>query len=186
VDTGHLLSFAPPFYRVIKPTFHHCGFFHRMGWSLPAAFGTRVARPEHPVVALIGDGSFLFTCTTLATAYEYDMPIIAVVMNNRTLQIERELMNRLYGRVAFCDFVKQSTQEPWNPDLVAMARALGAVGKKVKTPAELAPAMREALESKASYVIDVDIDAGSPGYRSVWYPYPNNFWAPREEISKHF
>jgi acetolactate synthase-1/2/3 large subunit len=95
-------------------------------------------------------------------------------------------MNRLYGRVSFCDFVKQSTQEPWNPDLIAMARAMGAEGRKVKTPAELAPAMREALESKASYVLDVDIDASSPGYRSVWYPYPNNFWTPKEEAAKHF
>ena len=186
VDTGHLLSFAPPFYRVIKPTFHHCGFFHRMGWSLPAAFGTRVARPGYPVVALIGDGSFLFSCTTLATACEYDIPVIAVVMNNRTLQIERELMNKLYGRVSFCDFAKQSTREPWNPDLIAMARAMGAEGKKVKTPAELAPTMREALKSEASCVVDVDIDASSPGYRSVWYPYPNNFWVAREEVAKNF
>ena len=67
-----------------------------------------------------------------------------------------------------------------------MARAMGAEGKNVKTPAELAPAVSAALKSKASYVIDVDIDATSPGYRSVWYPYPNNFWAPREEVAKHF
>ena len=186
VDTGHLLSFAPAFYRVIQPTFHHCGFFHRMGWSLPAALGCRLARPEQPVVALIGDGSFFFTCTALATAYEYDFPIIAVVMNNRTLQIERELMKKLYGRVAFCDFVKQSTQEPWNPDLVAMAKAMGVKGKKVSTPSELAPALKEALESGSSWVIDVEIDPHSPGYRSVWYPYPNNFWVPMGEIPKHF
>jgi acetolactate synthase-1/2/3 large subunit len=186
VDTGHLLSYAPGFYKVLRPTFQHCGFFHRMGWSLPAAFGTRVARPEHPVVALIGDGSFLFTSSTLATAYEYDIPVIAVVMNNRTLQIERELMNRLYGRVSFCDFQKQSSGEPWNPDLLGIARAMGAGAKKVKTPTELVPAMKEALEAKTSYVLDVEIDAKTPGYRSVWYPYPNNFWTPKEEIAKHF
>jgi acetolactate synthase-1/2/3 large subunit len=186
VDTGHLLSYAPGFYKVLQPTFQHCGFFHRMGWSLPAALGTRVARPEHPVVALIGDGSFLFTSSTLATAYEYDIPVIAVVMNNRTLQIERELMNRLYGRVSFCDFQKQSSGEPWNPDLLGIARAMGAGAKKVKTPTELVPAMKEALEAKTSYVLDVEIDAKTPGYRSVWYPYPNNFWTPKEEIAKHF
>jgi len=186
VDTGHLLSFAPPFYKVIKPTFHHCGFFHRMGWSLPAAFGTRVARPGYPVVALIGDGSFLFSCTTLATAYEYDIPVIAVVMNNRSLQIEGELMQRLYGRKAFCDFVKQSTREPWNPNFLAIAEAMGARSKKVRTPGELAPAMAEALKSQTSFLIDVDIDAKSAGYRSVWYPYPNNFWVSREEVGKHF
>ena len=105
-----------------------------MGWSLPAALGARIARPEHPAVALTGDGSFLFSCTTLATAYEYDVPVIVVVMNNRSLQIERELMQRLYGRTAFVDFVKQSSGEPWNPDLLAMAQAMGAGAEKVRTP----------------------------------------------------
>ncbi len=186
VDTGHLLSFAPPFYKVIKPTFQHCGFFHGMGWSLSAAFGARIARPEHPAIALIGDGSFLFSCTTLATAYEYDVPIIAVVMDNRSLQIEGELMNKLYGRKAFSDYVKQSTKEPWGPDLVGMAEALGSKGKKVKTPGELAPTMKEALESKTSWVIDVDIDPEQPGYRSVWYPYPNDFWLPMGKVGKNF
>lgn len=186
VDTGHLLSYAPPFYTVMKPTFHHCGVFHRMGWSLPAAFGARIARPEHPAIALIGDGSFLFSCTTLATAYEYDVPVIAVVMDNKSLQIEAELMNKLYGRKSFTDYAKQSTQKPWGPDLTAMAEALGAQSRMVKTPAELAPAMKEALESKTSYVIDVDIDVEEPGYRSIWYPYPNDFWLPLERVAKHF
>lgn len=186
VDTGHLLSFAPSFYQVIRPNFYHCGFFHRMGWSLPAALGARLKRPDQPVIALLGDGSFFFTCTTLATAYEYDLSIIALVMNNRTLQIERELMKRLYGRIAFCDYKKQSTQEPWNPDLVAMAEAMGAKGRKVKTPSELTPSLQEALSSEFSWVIDVDIDPNLPGYRSVWYPYPNNFWTSLEDIPMHF
>jgi acetolactate synthase-1/2/3 large subunit len=185
-DTGHLLSFAPPFYKVVKPKFYHNGFFHRMGWSLPAALGARVAYPGQPSIALIGDGSFLFSSTTLATAYEYDLPVIAVVLNNKSLQIERELMHRLYGRTAFVDFVKQSTKEPWNPDLIAMANAMGAEAKKVQTPSELAPAIKEAVASGSSYVIDVDIDVEAPGYRSVWYPYPNDFWAPKDELVKQF
>jgi acetolactate synthase-1/2/3 large subunit len=185
VDTGHLLSFAPPFYTVRRPRFYHNGFFHRMGWSLPAAFGARVAHPEHPVVALLGDGAFLFSCTTLATAYEYDVPVIAVVLNNRALQIEGELMEKLYGRRAFCDFVKTSTQEPWNPDLMAMAEAMGARAYKVQTPRELGPALQQALQSASPCIIDVEIDVTTPGYRSVWYPYPNNFWVPREALAQH-
>ncbi|NIO10200.1 MAG: hypothetical protein GTO40_20220, partial [Deltaproteobacteria bacterium] len=110
----------------------------------------------------------------------------AVVMDNRSLQIEGELMNKLYGRKAFSDYVKQSTKEPWGPDLVGMAEALGAKGKKVKTPGELAPTMKEALESKTSWVIDVDIDPEQTGYRSVWYPYPNDFWLPVEKIARNF
>jgi acetolactate synthase-1/2/3 large subunit len=67
-----------------------------------------------------------------------------------------------------------------------MAQAMGGKGKKVSTPSGLVPALKEALESGDSWVIDVEIDPSSPGYRSVWYPYPNNFWAPMGEIPKHF
>ena len=186
VDTGHLLSFAPPFYRVNRPKFYHCGFMHRMGWSLPAAFGARVAQPEYPAVALIGDGSFLFTHTTLATSYEYDIPVTTIVLNNKSLQIERELMQRLYGRRAFTDYCKRATGEPWGPDLTAMAEAMGAKTKKVSAPDALPSALKEALDSDVSYVIDVAIDVEAPGYRSVWYPYPNNFWVSRDELSKNF
>jgi len=69
---------------------------------------------------------------------------------------------------------------------VGMAKALGAEAKMVKTPAELTPTMKKALESKTPWVISVDIDSKEPGYRSVWYPYPNDFWLPREKIAKHF
>jgi acetolactate synthase-1/2/3 large subunit len=186
VDTGHLLSFAPPFYKALGPNFYHNGVFHRMGWSLAAAMGARVARPDQPSVALIGDGSFLFSCQTLATAYEYDLPVTAVVLNNKSLQLEREVMNRMYGRISFVDYVKKSSGELWNPDIVAIAKAMGAQAEKVRSPQELAPAMKKALESSSSYVIDVDIDIDAPGYRSVWYRYPNNFWVPLTAIDKHF
>lgn len=178
VDTGHLLSFAPAFLQVVRPNFHHCGFFHRMGWSLPAALGAKFARPDQPAIALIGDGSFIFSNSALATAYEYDQPIIVVVMNNGSLQIEKELMERHYGRSAFVDYKKKRTDEFWGPDYLKIAEAMGARPKKVKNPGALAPALIEALESGVSNVIDVDIDVHAPGYRSVWYPYPNNFWAP--------
>jgi len=186
VDTGHLLSFAPPFYTVINPRFYHNGFFHKMGWSLPAALGAKRLHPEQPAVALLGDGSFLFSCTTLCTAYEYDLPVIAVVLNNKALQIERELMDRLYGRTAFVDFVKESSGEPWNPDFLSIAKAMGAQAEKVHKPDELVPALQRALEAKCSYVLDVDIDVDAPGYRSVWYPYPMNFWQSRDELKKDF
>ena len=180
VDTGHLLSFAPAFLQTIKPNFHHCGFFHRMGWSLPAALGAKFARPDQPSIALIGDGSFIFGNSALATAYEYDQPVTAIVMNNGSLQIEKELMERHYGRSAFVDYKKTKTGEMWGPNYMQIAEAMGAGAIKVKHPDELAPALIKSVESGVSNVIDVDIDIHAPGYRSVWYPYPNNFWAPRD------
>jgi len=186
VDTGHLLSFSPAFYKTITPSFYHCGFFHCMGWSLPSALGAKVARPEHPAIALIGDGSYLFSSSSLATAFEQDIPVIAIALNNKSLQIEGELMERLYGRRAYTDYSKESTGEPWGPNLMTIAEAMGAQAKKVNAPEELSPAIHQALEANAPFVIDVEIDANAPGYRSVWYPYPNDFWISKDKLGKDF
>ena len=65
--------------------------------------------------------------------------------------------------------------------MIGIAEAMGSKAKKVKKPSELAPALKEALKSDSPYVVDVDIDTNIPGYRSIWYPYPKNFYLPREE-----
>jgi acetolactate synthase-1/2/3 large subunit len=180
-DTGHLLSFAPPFLRATSRNVAHCGFYHRMGWSASALLGASLARGRSRALALIGDGSFLMGGVAVATAVEQDLPLTWVVLNNRSLQIERELMVRAYGREAFCDYRLARTGELWNPDLCQWARAMGAAATKVTQAKEFAPALRRALESGRPHVVDVDVNLEVEGYRSVWYPYPRNFfetWAP--------
>lgn len=186
VDTGHLLSFAPAFLEQRQPNFHHCGFFHRMGWSLPSALGAKFARPEQPAVVLMGDGSFLFSNSALATSYEYDKPVVVLVMNNGSLQIERELMLRKYGRAAFVDYKHEKSDKMWGPDYCKIADAMGAAATKVTRPEQIVPALTHAIESNRTQVIDIDIDINCEGYRSVWYPYPDNFWTPRHELKKQF
>ena len=186
VDTGHLLSFAPAFLEQRTPNFHHCGFFHRMGWSLPAALGAKFARPDKPAVVLMGDGSFVFSNSALATSYEYDRPVVALVMNNGSLQIERELMLRKYGRAAYVDYKHEQSDRMWGPDYCKIADAMGAQATRVTQPEQVGEALERAIASDRSHVIDVDIDINAEGYRSVWYPYPDNFWTPRHELKKHF
>lgn len=180
-DTGHLLSFAPPFLRAASRNIAHCGFYHRMGWSASAALGASLARGGGPALALLGDGSFLMGGTAVATAVEHGLPVTWVVLTNRTLQIERELMLRAYGRHAFCDYRRRDTGELWNPDLVRWAEAMGARATRVSRPEEFAPALRAALASGAPHVVDVEVSLDQDGYRAVWYPYPRNFfetWSP--------
>ncbi len=174
-DTGHCLSFGPPFLKTDSRFVAHCGFYHRMGWSLPSGVGAKLARPDHAAVVFMGDGSFLMTGTTLATAVEYDIPLVVVVFDNCTLQCERELMLKNYGRTSFCDYTLQATGEPWNPDLVKWASAMGACARRITRPEEIIPAVREALESKRPFVIDAAIDMDCAGYRSIYYPYPRDF-----------
>jgi len=174
-DTGHSLSFCPPFLKTNSRYVAHCGFYHRMGWSLPSGVGAKLARPDHASVVFMGDGSFLMTGTTLATAVEYDIPLVVVVFDNCTLQCERELMSKIYGRTSFCDYTIQATGKMWNPDLMKWANAMGACGRRITRPEEIRPVMREALESKRPFVIDAVIDPDCEGYRSIYYPYPRNF-----------
>ena len=63
---------------------------------------------------------------------ELNLPIVWIVMDNRSLQIERETMLRVYGRESMCDYRKVGEEELWGPDYVAMAKAMGAEGVSVQ------------------------------------------------------
>jgi acetolactate synthase-1/2/3 large subunit len=177
-DTGHLLSFAPPFLETSSRYVAHNGFFHRMGWSASATIGASVALGNRPALALIGDGSFIMGGTAVATAVEQHLPVIWVVHNNCSLQIERELMMRLYGRETFCDYRKVGEKALWNPDIVKWAEAMGAAAVHVSRAEDFAPALRRAIDARAPFVLDVDVSLDVKGYRSIWYPYPSDFYEP--------
>lgn len=177
-DTGHLLSFAPAFLQSSSSNIAHDGFFHRMGWSASAIIGASIALGNRPAIALIGDGSFIMGGTAVATAVEQNLPLVWVVLNNRSLQIERELMMKLYGRETFCDYRKTTGNELWNPDFAKWADAMGATAIHVSKAADYAPALRRALDLRSPVVIDVDVSIEVKGYRSVWYPYPTDFYQP--------
>jgi len=177
-DTGHLLSFAPPFMKALSRHMAHNGFFHRMGWSASAVIGASIAQGNRPALALLGDGSFIMGGTAVATAVEQNLPVVWVVLNNCSLQIERELMIRLYGRETFCDYRKAGSRELWNPDLGKWADAMGAQALHVSRAEDYAPALRRALEARAPFVVNVEVALDVRGYRSIWYPYPANFHEP--------
>jgi thiamine pyrophosphate-dependent acetolactate synthase large subunit-like protein len=63
---------------------------------------------------------------------------------------------------------------------------MGAQSVRVEKPEDLVPAVRKAVDSGESYVVDVDIDPTKVGYRNVWYPYPSDFWKSRYESATHF
>ena len=143
--------------------------------------GASLARNNGPALALLGDGSFLMGGVAVATAVEQNLPVVWVVLSNRSFQIERELMIKLYGREAFCDYKLTKTGELWNPDLVKWAESMGANAMRVTDADAFAPALWLALEAGVPTVIDVDVSMDIEGYRSIWYPYPKNFydkWAP--------
>lgn len=180
-DTGHLLSFGPAFLPASSRHVVHSGFMHRMGWSAASVIGASLADGDKPAVALLGDGAFLMRATVVPTAVELGLPIVWIVMDNRSLQVERETMLRVYGRESMCDYRKVGEEELWGPDFPAMAEAMGAVGVRVSKAEDFKPALEAAIDSRQPTLISVDTELLTPQYRAIWYPYPDNFhdtWTP--------
>lgn len=174
-DTGHMLSFGPGFVRASSQHVYHSSFMHRMGWSASAAIGASLASGGKPSVALIGDGAFIMRATVMLTAVEQKLPVIAVVFDNKSLQIEREAMLKIYGRESICDYRKKGEDELWGPDFAMMAESMGCVGVRVDRAEDFKPAFEAAVASGLPTVISVATEIETPQYRSAWYPYPKDW-----------
>ena len=129
------------------------GGFATMGFGSPAALGAKVALPDKVVVALIGDGGFGQNPAALATAFEEDIAVIWVIMNNCAFGTIAGLEKAHYGTTFGTVFEKDG--KPWSPVYAAIARAYGIDGVKVASAAEFRPALETAVESKRPFVIDV-------------------------------
>ena len=159
----------------------HSGFMHRMGWSASAAIGASMASGNGPAIAILGDGAFIMRATVVLTAVEQNLPVVWVVMDNRSLQIEREAMIKLYGRESMCDYRKVGEEGLWGPDFAVMAQGMGAEGIRISRADDFKPALERAMDSGRPTVISVDTEITTPQYRSAWYPYPTNWnetWKP--------
>ena len=118
-----------------------------LGYALPAAIGAKLAAPERPVIALVGDGGLLFTVAELATAAELGIPLPVVVPNNGGYgEIRAEMIEEAIEPIGVDLRV---------PDLPALGRAFGGAGLRVDDPAGLLPALREALERPGPTVIEL-------------------------------
>jgi acetolactate synthase-1/2/3 large subunit len=129
-----------------------------MGFGLPAAVGAKLAKPEVPVVDFDGDGSFVMTEQALATAVEEKLPIISIVINDRSLgmveQWQRLMYNRRYIGIKFQGI----------PDFVKLAESYGASGRTVGSLDEFGRALKESLSSDVPSVIDVPVSSEEDVY----------------------
>ncbi len=122
-----------------------------MGYGLPAAVAAKAAHPNRAVVCFTGDGCFLMTGQELATAVQYGLNIVVLVVNNSMYGTIRMHQEREYpGRVIATDLV--------NPDFAALARAFGAQGETVERTAEFAPAFERAMAAGRPALIELKLD----------------------------
>lgn len=160
VDTGKTKNWGFQQFPAYEPSSYFIGIgFTPMGHAPSAALGVKLARPDKPVVALIGDGSYQQQVWYLSTAVDYDIPVITVIFNDYGFGGIRDTQRSVFnGRFMCSDMKIDKTGELFNPDFVKMAESYGACGERVEKPGDIGPAMARAIKSKRPYVLDMVID----------------------------
>src|SRR5207253_939908 len=122
-----------------------------MGYGVPAAVAAKAVAPDRTVLCFAGDGDFLMTGQELATAVQYELPILVVVVNNGMYGTIRMHPEQHYpGRVVGTDLR--------NPDFAAYARAFGGHGATVEKTADFATAFGQAVASAKPAILHLKID----------------------------
>lgn len=136
-----------------------CGYQDNLGYGFNTALGVKVANPDKAVVAVSGDGGFLFGVQELATAVQYGINLVTIVFNNGGYgNVRRDQIERYAGRLLGAELR--------NPDFVKLAESFGALAFRVDTPEELRSALEQALAAGAPAVIEVRCPPG--GETSPW------------------
>ncbi len=135
-------------------TFITSGYQGTLGSGFPTALGAKVAHPDRPVVAITGDGGFMFGVQELATAVQFKIGVVTLVFNNNAYgNVRRDQRERFDGRVVASDLV--------NPDFVKLAESFGAGAARVTSPDQFRPVLEKALADGGPYVIAVEVPTDS-------------------------
>ena len=127
-----------------------------IGWALPGAIGVQIAQPDRPVLAIVGDGSAMYSIQALWSAAHMKLPITYLIANNGGYRILKERL------VAFHDndsFIGMNFRDP-AIDFVGLAQSLGMTARRVADPNDIAPALEEAFASGGPSLLDVVVDGG--------------------------
>ena len=129
-----------------------------IGWGLPAAIGAKLALPDRPVIALVGDGSAMYTVQGLWTAAHYRLPVIWVILNNTSYRILKQRLVNMRGLAEQADtFVGMELNDP-AIDFVGLARSLGIEAQRATTVHEATDLIAQGLKSGSALLIDVAMD----------------------------
>lgn len=155
-----------------KDYYFNTGF--ALGWGLPAAFGVKLALPDRPVVALVSDGSFLFSGPQPLWNYSrYKAPIIVMVMNNRSYNNERNRIMTRRGRSY--ETGRDMVCYLGDPDVnyVKLAAGFDVEGEIVDKPVEIKAAVQRAMQATRdgrAYLLDVHVERTGNLASSTWHP----------------
>jgi acetolactate synthase-1/2/3 large subunit len=153
VEDATQMTFVAHFaYQFRHPrTYLSTGFAGTLGSGVAVGIGAKAGAPDRTVVAITGDGGFLFTATELASAVQHHIRAITIVFNDNAYGNVRRIQQERFGpeRTIVSTLV--------NPDIVAFAESFGCLGLRAHDPHELADALREAMDHDGPVVIEVPV-----------------------------
>lgn len=159
-------------------TIMHPGGLATMGFGSAALLGVKLAKPDKKVITLIGDGGFGTNPSVLATAKEYNIPVVWVVMNNYAFGtiagLEGAHYKHNFGTVFKID------NKPYNPEWAEVAKAYGIKAKKIQSADEFKEAFREAINSNEPYLLDVPMENIPVPTEGIWNI--NDIYTPKENV----
>lgn len=151
-DVGQHQMVASRYYRFEDPNTNiTSGGMGTMGFALPAAMGAKVGAPEREVVAIIGDGCFQMTLQELGTIYQSEIGVKIVILNNNFLGMVRQWQQLFFDK-------RYSSTVMINPDFVQIAKGFYVPGRKVTERADLEGAVKEMLDTKGAYLLEVVVE----------------------------
>jgi benzoylformate decarboxylase len=142
-----------------RPGSYHHSVGGALGWALGGGIGVKMARRDHPVVSVVGDGTAMYTIQGLWSAAHYDVPVVVVVMNNR----EYAACKRGVGQVVSDGGDRYVGMDLTDPeiDFIGLSTSLGVEARSAGDPEQLTQAVSEALASGVPALIDAAV-AGTP------------------------
>ena len=152
-DVGQHQMWTAQFYPFGYPRqFLTSGGLGTMGVGLPYAMGAKRANKDKISINFSGDGSIMMNIQELLTCFQYELPIINIVLNNRRLGMVRQWQTFFYGE-RFAETLLDT-----QPDFILLAKSMGGVGYQVHTKSQFDIALKDAIASNRPAIIDVIVD----------------------------
>ncbi|QCI23241.1 biosynthetic-type acetolactate synthase large subunit [Buchnera aphidicola] len=152
-DVGQHQMFTALYYPFQKPRrWINSGGLGTMGFGLPAALGAKLALPKKTIICITGDGSIQMNIQELSTAMQYELPILILNLNNRSLGMVRQWQDIIYSGRHSHSYMKSL------PNFVQLAESYGHIGIYIEHPKDLEKKLRIALEQlKKGHLVFVDV-----------------------------